>query len=311
MAVSDPVRAGDRTRAARLEIRVLGPLEIAWDGRADRPRRRQGAGAGRPPARSTAASSCRSTGWSTRCGVTTTATGAEIALRSTISRLRKRLREAGAPEDLIVTRAPGYALDVAAEMTDVSTFEKMVAEGRQQLARRRPSEAMRLLVGGAGALARLGLQRGAGRAVRPGRGAPARGAAARGDRDPHRCRPDVGPARGAHRRAGDADERQPDARAPVVAAHAGALPLRPAGRGAARVPGPALDPGGRAGHRAGPRRLVDGARHPRPGPGARLPRAARARRRGAAPRTRPATPTAPTGTGCASRRPARGAARRA
>ena len=44
--------------------------------------------------------------------------GAEIALRSTISRVRKRLRDAGAPEDLIVTRAPGYVLDAPAEVTD-------------------------------------------------------------------------------------------------------------------------------------------------------------------------------------------------
>ena len=59
--------------------------------------------------------------------------------------LRKRLREAGVPDDLIVTRAPGYVLDVPAEVTDVFRFEHLVAEGRRQLARRRPSECVRLL----------------------------------------------------------------------------------------------------------------------------------------------------------------------
>ena len=72
--------------------------------------------------------------------------GAEIALRSTISRLRKRLRAAGASEDLIVTRAPGYALEIAAEATDVFAFERLVTDGRRQLARRRPTESMRRIV---------------------------------------------------------------------------------------------------------------------------------------------------------------------
>ena len=63
--------------------------------------------------------------------------GAEIALRSTISRVRKRLRQAGALEDVIVTRAPGYVLEVPAEVTDTHRFEHLVAEGRQLLGRRR------------------------------------------------------------------------------------------------------------------------------------------------------------------------------
>jgi DNA-binding SARP family transcriptional activator/tetratricopeptide (TPR) repeat protein len=71
--------------------------------------------------------------------------GAEIALRSTISRLRKRLREADGSEDLIVTRAPGYVLNAAADATDVFHFERLVSEGRHQLSRGRPSECMRLL----------------------------------------------------------------------------------------------------------------------------------------------------------------------
>ncbi len=133
------------TGASRLEIRVLGPLEIAWDGRA--------ADLGGVKSRALVARLLIDRGlvvsvdrlvdslWGDHEGG-----GAEIALRSTISRLRKRLRDAGAPDDLIVTRAPGYLLDVAAEVTDAHRFEGLVAEGRQQLARHRPREAARLLV---------------------------------------------------------------------------------------------------------------------------------------------------------------------
>ena len=49
-----------------------------------------------------------------------------------------------------------------------------------------------------------------------------------GHRDQDRRRAHAGPARGGHGRAGDVDQRQPDARAAVVAAHAGALPVRAA-----------------------------------------------------------------------------------
>jgi DNA-binding SARP family transcriptional activator len=146
MAVGDLVRAGGRDPGRhRLEIRVLGPVEVAWDGRT--------IDIGGVKARALVArllvdrqlivsvDRLVDSLWDDHDG-----DGAEIALRSTISRVRKRLRDAGAPDSLIVTRAPGYALDVAAEMTDVSRFENLVAEGRQQLARRRPSEATRLLV---------------------------------------------------------------------------------------------------------------------------------------------------------------------
>ena len=44
-----------------------------------------------------------------------------------------------------MTRAPGYVLEVPAEVTDVFRLERLVAEGRRQLARRRPSECVRLL----------------------------------------------------------------------------------------------------------------------------------------------------------------------
>jgi DNA-binding SARP family transcriptional activator len=127
-----------------LEIRVLGPVEIAWDGRP------VDIGGVRTRAlvarllidRHIIVSVDRLVDslWGDSDG-----SGAEIALRSTISRLRKRLRDAGAPEDIIVTRAPGYVLEVPAEATDVFRLERAVAEGRRQLARRRPTECVRLL----------------------------------------------------------------------------------------------------------------------------------------------------------------------
>ena len=128
----------------RLEIRVLGPVEIAWDG--------VPIDIGGVKARALVArllidrhiivsvDRLVDSLWHDNDGV-----GAEIAMRSTISRLRKRIREAGVPEDVIVTRAPGYLLDVPAEATDVLRLERLVAEGRAQLARRRPSECVRLL----------------------------------------------------------------------------------------------------------------------------------------------------------------------
>ena len=128
-----------------LEIRVLGPVEVMWGGRA--------VDIGGVKARALVArllidrhiivsvDRLVDSLWGGHEGP-----GAEIALRSTISRLRKRLRDAGAPEGLIVTRAPGYALEVNAEVTDAFRLERLVAQGRAQLARRRPSECIRVMV---------------------------------------------------------------------------------------------------------------------------------------------------------------------
>ena len=133
-----------RAPASVLEIRVLGPVEIALGGRL--------VDVGGVKARALIARLLIDRGlvvsvdrlvdslWADHEG-----DGAEIALRSTISRLRKRLRDAGAPFDPIVTRAPGYVLDVPAEVTDVFRFEQLVADGRRQLARHRPGESARLL----------------------------------------------------------------------------------------------------------------------------------------------------------------------
>jgi DNA-binding SARP family transcriptional activator/tetratricopeptide (TPR) repeat protein len=145
MAGSDAQGVANHTDlSSALQIRVLGPLEIAWAGRP--------VDLGGLKARALVARLLIDRGlivsvdrlidslWGDHDGE-----GAEIALRSTISRLRKRLREAGVPGDLIATRAPGYVLDVAADTTDVFVFERMIADGRQQLIRRRPGEAARVL----------------------------------------------------------------------------------------------------------------------------------------------------------------------
>ena len=135
---------GSTPAAIPLEIRVLGPVEIVWNGRP--------VDIGGVKARALVARLLIDRGLVVSVDRLVDSLsrnheggGAEIALRSTISRVRKRLRDAGVPGDPIVTRAPGYVLDVANEATDVFRFEGLVAEGRRQLARRRPSESARLL----------------------------------------------------------------------------------------------------------------------------------------------------------------------
>jgi len=130
--------------ASRLEIRVLGPIEVSWDS--------QPVDIGGVKARAlvarllvdrnlvVSADALADSLWGEQDG-----NAGQIALRSTISRLRKRIRAAGGPEDLIVTRAPGYLLAVPADVTDAHRFERLVAAGRQALRDRRFSEAVRLL----------------------------------------------------------------------------------------------------------------------------------------------------------------------
>ena len=129
---------------SRLEIRVLGSVEIAWDG--------QTVDIGGAKARALVARLLIDRGlvvsvdrlvdslWGEEH-----ADGSRLALRSTISRVRKRVRAAGATNELIITRAPGYLLQVPAEVTDTAWFERLVTEGRRELARRRPSVAIRIL----------------------------------------------------------------------------------------------------------------------------------------------------------------------
>jgi DNA-binding SARP family transcriptional activator len=62
--------------------------------------------------------------------------GAATALRVNVSRLRKAL-----PQDVLETRAPGYAIRVDREALDLHRFERLVDEGRSQLARGAPADA--------------------------------------------------------------------------------------------------------------------------------------------------------------------------
>src|ERR1700744_1208493 len=128
----------------RLEIRVLGPVQVAWDGRA--------IDIGGFKARALVArllidrrvivpvDRLVDSLWADHDGP-----GAEIALRSTISRLRKRLRDAGVPDDPIWTRARGYVLEIPDAATDAYRLERLVAEGRAQLALRHPDECIRIV----------------------------------------------------------------------------------------------------------------------------------------------------------------------
>jgi len=138
-------RAGSAPSAVpRLEIRVLGPVEVAWDGSL--------IDIGGVKARAlvarllvdrnivVSADALADSLWGEQDG----SNAGQIALRSTVSRLRKRIRAAGGPEDVIVTRSPGYVLAIGPEVTDAHRFEQLVTAGRQALRDRRPADAARL-----------------------------------------------------------------------------------------------------------------------------------------------------------------------
>ena len=270
---------GQNSRRPRLEIRVLGPVEIAWDGRA--------VDIGGAKARALVARLLIDRGlvvsvdrlvdslWGEH-----DARGSRLALRSTISRVRKRLQAAGATDELIVTRAPGYLLEVPAEVTDAARFERLVTEGRRELGRRRPSATIRLLSEAE--------QLWRGPAYSEVRDDPFARAEARRLEELRlsatETRMDAGLTLGRHGAlAGELES--------LTTAH----PLRerlwsqrmlalyrsgPTGRGVARLPGPARHPGGGARNRAGARRDLDGACHLERGARARLPRSPRAAGRG-------------------------------
>ena len=94
------------------------------------------------------------------------------ALQVHVSQLRKAL---GPGASALVTRAPGYALEIDAERIDARRFERLLDEGP---AARVP-----------GALARTAVRRARGRGVRARRGAAAGGAACRCDRGADRGGP--------------------------------------------------------------------------------------------------------------------------
>jgi DNA-binding SARP family transcriptional activator len=55
---------------------------------------------------------------------------AEVALRSLVSRLRKRLRDAGVTRELIVTKQPGYTVPLGDDEFDAVAFERDVTTAR-------------------------------------------------------------------------------------------------------------------------------------------------------------------------------------
>jgi DNA-binding response OmpR family regulator len=66
---------------------------------------------------------------------------ASAALRVHISRLRRTLAASGV-EGILVTRPPGYVLDVPPECVDIVRFEDLVAQGRAATVDGRPNEAV-------------------------------------------------------------------------------------------------------------------------------------------------------------------------
>jgi DNA-binding SARP family transcriptional activator len=115
---------------ARLAVRVLGPIEVHFG------RRPVDIGGARPKAlvallaidRNLTVAGDRLAdalwpGHDSEC--------ADIDLRSAVSRLRKRLRMAGADHPLIVTRPAGYALELEPDQLDAAQFEQWVAEARE------------------------------------------------------------------------------------------------------------------------------------------------------------------------------------
>jgi DNA-binding SARP family transcriptional activator/predicted DNA-binding protein (UPF0251 family) len=124
-----------------LEIRVLGPLEVVSNG--------EDVYIGKAKARALIARLLLARGRAVPVDLLASLwgdlDGGEIELlRYEILWIRRRLSKVNASE-LIVTREPGYLLDLPASNTDVHRFEDLVSEGRRQLGRRRPSEATRLL----------------------------------------------------------------------------------------------------------------------------------------------------------------------
>jgi len=143
--MSAPVR--DRSRPHRTDWRVgvLGPVEIRTG-----TRRVEVQGV----ARSVLALLTRSAGqvvsveamvdglWGSRPPA-----GAERAVASYISRLRKALSKAGGPDAaaIVVTRSPGYLLAIDPSNVDVTEFDTLVAEGRKALVTGQPALAARRL----------------------------------------------------------------------------------------------------------------------------------------------------------------------
>ena len=189
-------------------------------------------------------------------------------LQGRVSALRRALGPAGSGR--LVTRPPGYVLEVDPEQVDAARFERLVAEA----AALGPAERVAggpAAGGGAGAVAGPRRWPSSPTAVGPGRGGPAGGAAPGRPRGPGRADPGRRRPRRAGGGAGGAGGRPPDPGAAAGPADGGAVPVGPPGRRAGAVP---ADPRG-AGRGAGDRPVAGAAAdctrrswsRPRPGGG--------------------------------------------
>ena len=191
------------------------------------------------------------------------------ALQVYVSQLRRAL----GPDNPIVTRSSGYAIEVGPGQLDLERFETLVA-GAQDAA---PRGGGRAAARGARAVPRPAAGRRAAARAGVDRGRPAGRAAAGGARAADRGGPHARPPRGVRGRARSADRRAPVPRALPRAADAGALPGRPPSRRARVVPPRAHPPrrGARAG--SGPRAAAPRGGDPGAGSRARPDRGRRAR----------------------------------
>ena len=198
---------------------------------------------GRRPARRSA-----STAWSTSSWSGEPPRTAVKSLQAHVVRLRTALepeRPVGSPGQFVVRRQAGYALvleDGRARRPAVHRAERpwpRPAHLRGRRRRRHPGP-------GARPVARHAVRRLAGRGLRRRRAAPPRGGLEQRQGAVARGSARARPARRGDTRAPAPGRRRPDPRAVVVAAGAGAVPLRPAGRRTRHAPGGADDPGRRA-----------------------------------------------------------------
>ena len=103
-----------------MELRILGALELVIDSAV----RRLPAGANRQCgscSRSKPDGSYRPARWWTPSGARSPANASNV-LQWRVSRLRKALGDAGLPDLAVITRRPGYVLDVDPERVDAHRF---------------------------------------------------------------------------------------------------------------------------------------------------------------------------------------------
>ena len=153
-----------------------------------------------------------------------------------VSRLRRLLWPSGEGRGRLLTRPPGYALELGADELDLDRFEALVERAGRAMADGDPAAASAALGRGLAMWRGTAAGRPGVRALRPGGGRAPRGAAAGGAREPDRGRPRPGPRAGADRRAGRAGRRAPAQGAPARLPGARPLPRGPPGRGAGGLP---------------------------------------------------------------------------